>query len=229
MKQYSLKIRSKNEKSLRYFLYFFSKHLKTRFNIIQKSITSKTNRKIVTLLKSPHVNKTAQEHFEAHLFTNKMLVKSAYLEKNFIFLKKTLTKLFQDISVWLEFASNNNLRRKNGILTFSSDNLKLSRNKSFKTNLKRCKQKIVSNKLSRQEDSLFHLMKLLNTVSIFGEVLLTSSLKVGSSLNSSAVEQRTENPCVGSSNLSSDKKKPNYEELSVEYVYQHQKWTNEWA
>ena len=63
MKQYCLKIQSKNEKSLKNFLCFFFKHLKTRFSIIQKSSANQTNRRVITFLKSPHVNKTAQEQF----------------------------------------------------------------------------------------------------------------------------------------------------------------------
>lgn len=175
MRQYSLRISSKNEKSLKSFLHFFFNHLKTKFNIIQKSIPTHNNKKIITLLKSPHVNKTAQEHFEIRLFTKQILTKSFYSEKNLIFLKKILNRLFQDISVNLKFITNTNYEIK--LLIFCSDNFKLPIKKSYRTNLKRRKQKPKSKIFNLKKKSLFNLMKFLNTVSVFGEIVTLSTVK----------------------------------------------------
>lgn len=175
MKQYSLKISSKNEKSLRNFLHFFFNHLKTKFNIIQKLTTTHNNKKIVTLLKSPHVNKAAQEHFETRIFKKQILTKSFDSEKNLIFLKKILNRLFQDISVNLEFITNTTYKTE--LLIFCSDNFRLFTRKSYKTNLKRCKQKPKLKKFNLEKNSLFNLTKFLNTISIFGEILSVSIVK----------------------------------------------------
>lgn len=177
MKQYCLKITSKNEKSLKIFLYFFFKHLNTKFNIIQKSTLTYNNKKIITLLKSPHVNKKAQEHFEVKLFTEKMLVKGIYLRKNLIFFKKMLNKLFPDIHLQLEFMTVLNINKIDELLIFSSDNFKLSLNKKLKTNLTRNQQKAISRKLRLKKNSLFNLTKFLYTISAFGEIIVRSSLK----------------------------------------------------
>ena len=177
MKQYSLKITSKNKKSIKNFLHFFFKHLNTEFNIIQKSITTPTGRRIITLLKSPHVNKTAQEHFEIKLFTKKVQVKEVYLKKNIIFLKKILNKLFQDVSIQVEFITNKNINYINKLLIFSSDNFNLTLDKKFKTNLKRNKQKIISKNFKLKKNFLIDLTKFLYTISTFGEILVISSKK----------------------------------------------------
>ena len=171
MKQYSLKISSKNEKSLKNFLSFFFNHSKTKFNIIQKLITTHNNRKVITLLKSPHVNKTAQEQFETRVFMKQLLTKSSYSEKNLTFLKKILNKLFQDISINLEFVTNRNVNFENKLLIFYPDNFKLPVRKPYETNLKRRKQKNKSRIVGLGKVSLFNLTKFLNIVSVFGEML----------------------------------------------------------
>lgn len=171
MKQYSLKIVSKNEKSLNNFLAFFFSLLKTKFNIIQKSLTTHNNRKVITLLKSPHVNKTAQEQFEIRIFYKHVLTKSFYLEKNLIFIKKILNKLFKDVSVILEFITNKSENFTNNLVLFYPDNFKLPIPEACKTNLQRKKQKSKSRAINSRKNSLFNLTKFLNTISICGEML----------------------------------------------------------
>ena len=124
MKQYCLKITSKNKKSLENFLHFFSNHLSTEFSIIQKLIVSHNNKKKITLLKSPHVNKKAQEHFESKVFTIKLHVSGVGLKRNLIFLKKIWGKLFQDIRVQLKFIIVSNIKKIYKLLILSFDNFK---------------------------------------------------------------------------------------------------------
>ena len=177
MKQYYLRIQSKNEKSLKNFLHFFFEHLNTKFSIIKKSSASKVNRKVITFLKSPHVNKTAQDHFETNLFTKKVLVKEFFLEKNLIFLKKILNKLFQDISISLELLIHEKITKKNNFSIFNPNNVKLLRKKMLKKNLKRYKQKIILKKLTNEKSFLIHLLKFLKITSVFGEILISFAKK----------------------------------------------------
>ena len=176
MKYYYLKISSRNEKSLKNFLSFFFYNLKTKFNIIQKLVTTHNSKKIITLLKSPHVNKTAQEHFEVNTLSRQIMAKSFYLEKNLIFLKKFLNKLFQDISINLEFITHKNINFENNLFIFYPDNFKLPETKPCKTNLKRNKQKNKPIKISLEKTSLFNLTKFLNIISIFGEMMPVNCL-----------------------------------------------------
>lgn len=177
MKQYSLQISSKNEKSLQSFLHFFFNHLKTKFNIVQKLTTINNSKKVITLLKSPHVNKTAQEQFEIRIFTKQIQTRSFYSEKNLVFLRKILNRLFQDISFNLEFVTNINASYKTKLLVFYPDNFKLPKNKPCKTNLKRYKQKNRSKVLTIKKNSLCNMTKFLNVVSVFGEVVTIPALK----------------------------------------------------
>ena len=177
MKRYCLKIQSKNEKSLKNFLHFLFKHLKTKFAIIKKPSRIQNNQKRITFLKSPHVNKTAQEHFELHIIAKKILVKGFYLEKPLIFFKKVLTKLFQDISICLELITDKKENEKNNLFLFSPDNVRLLKKKSLKKNYKRSKQKTLSKNYSTQTSSLFYLPKLLSRISVFGETSVISFLE----------------------------------------------------
>ena len=172
MNEYCLKISSKNEKSLKKISTFFFKHFRTKFNIIQKDIVTRNRKRIITLLKSPHVNKSAQEHFESRIFSKQILIKSFSQEKNLILLKKNFNRLFQDISVTLEFADNLSLNYKNRLLAFHLDNFKLPKNGSVNKNIKRAKQKIISKKNSLTNRPLIKLENFLNISSVFGEMLV---------------------------------------------------------
>ena len=90
MKEYYLQIKSKNEKSLQNFVQFFFKHLKIKFKIFPTLTSNQNSKKKITILKSPHVYKTSQEHFETRVFSKKVVLKSFYLKTNIIFLKKVL-------------------------------------------------------------------------------------------------------------------------------------------
>jgi ribosomal protein S10 len=175
MKQYCLKISSKNEKSLNIFLAFISKHFKTKFNIIKKSISAQNKTKILTILKSPHVNKTAQEQFEFRTFSKQILIKSAYLEKNIIFLKRVLNRSFHDISIALKFVANLEAPYKNQRLVFYPDNFRLVSSYFFNTNLKRNKQKIAFKKNIVKKNLLLNLTQFLTIISVFGETAPLSS------------------------------------------------------
>lgn len=174
MKRYFLKISSKNEKSLNSFLFFFLNCLNNKFNVIQKMVSNNSSKRIITLLKSPHVNKAAQEQFEIRFFSKKLLAESFDLEKNLIFIKTISNKLFKDVSINLQFKISKNENFINNLFIFCPDNFKLSSNKVCKTNLKRIKQKKKSKTVNDRKNSLFTLKKFLSTVSVYGEILTVS-------------------------------------------------------
>lgn len=165
MKQYYLKIQSKNEKSLKIFVHFFFKHFKTKFIIIEKFSQIQNKRKIITLLKSPHVNKTAQDQFESHNFAKKIRIDGCFLKKLVIFLKNLLIELFQDVSISLKFIIN---KKKNSLFLFSFNNIKFFKKKFLKNNYTRLKQKAFSKNFAKK-NLLFYLPKFLIRISVFGE------------------------------------------------------------
>lgn len=100
---------SKNYVSLKTFLNFFfkvcsNKRMKTYFVLTQHS-KPKVIQKF-TVLKSPHVNKKAQEQFEFCLYKNQLSIYSYQTLKLLTILKKIQAKLFADVKVKVQFVFN---------------------------------------------------------------------------------------------------------------------------
>jgi ribosomal protein S10 len=123
MKTYNLIIKSKNQKSLLDFVDFLDKNLAKNFNHLKKSMQKKTDRKIITILKSPHVNKKAQEQFEIRLFSKDIKVNTSQTLKFLVFLKKVKTYLFTDISIKIKFFNSINQHKILQRKVLNPDNL----------------------------------------------------------------------------------------------------------
>lgn len=108
MKTYNLIINSKNQKSLSKFMNFLDKNLEINFNYLKKSIQKRTGKKVITILKSPHVNKKAQEQFEIRLFSKQIKVDTPQTLKFLVFLKKIKLYLFPDINIKVKFCDSIN-------------------------------------------------------------------------------------------------------------------------
>jgi ribosomal protein S10 len=101
-------IYSKNYKSIKHFLSFFSNNIlleklkvTTHYSVHQNP----TKKKIFTVLKSPHVNKTAQEHFEYGLYVKKIKLHSYKGLLLFTFLKSLKHNMFSDLKFKVEVAN----------------------------------------------------------------------------------------------------------------------------
>ena len=68
---------------------------------VKHKYIKKVNKK-VTVLKSPHVNKTAQEHFGFHIIICKLSFYSLQLFQILIFLKELSQKYHSNIKIFLE-------------------------------------------------------------------------------------------------------------------------------
>jgi ribosomal protein S10 len=95
-----IKISSKNKATLQLFLMFISK-LENN-NLLLKYFPKQKIKKFITVLKSPHVNKSAQEQFEFRVYTKKLRVSSPQHLKFLYFLKKSQTTIFPFINLKLE-------------------------------------------------------------------------------------------------------------------------------
>ena len=122
-------------------------------------------------------------------------------------MKKIFNRLFHDVYVSLEFTTNKSLGKKNILSILTPNNFHFFRNRSFKSCFKRNKKKTILENCVLKQNPLDKLLKTLIRFSVFGETIRILYIKKTYSLNSSAVEQRTENPCVNSSNLFLDKNK----------------------
>lgn len=100
MAKYRIKLYSKDKKSLHH-LFNLSKcniitqNFKVFFNLLRKEKVIKK----VTVLKSPHVNKTAQEQFGYRFYSAEIFCYSWEIKKYLLVLKKIKNQLFPGIKI----------------------------------------------------------------------------------------------------------------------------------
>lgn len=111
----SIKIQSRNRKSLNKFYSFFKKIRRTKLYIKKlniKFINNKKKNAFFTILKSPHINKTAQEQFSYSTFAHLLEIEILKIQKLLIILKKITNKLFPDVYVKTIFNIEENKKNK---------------------------------------------------------------------------------------------------------------------
>ena len=91
------------------------------------------SKKIFTILKSPHVNKTAQDQFEFVIFSTKIDLHSFKISKFLLILKKINLKLFPDVKIKINFFFDSNKSLKTQKKVFDQNKFLL---KTSFTNLK---------------------------------------------------------------------------------------------
>ena len=113
-------ISSKNLKSLNIFTSFMLK-LVNNNKLISKTLIKKfqkkNKQKIFTVLKSPHVNKTAQTQFEYTLYKRQFTIFTNSSFKFLFFLKYFQENIFSDIKIKTKFITN---KKKNTSINFKS-------------------------------------------------------------------------------------------------------------
>jgi ribosomal protein S10 len=108
MTKYNITLYSKNKKSLNYFLKFLKHNLKIQnTQIFLKFKNKKNKKKKITVLKSPHVYKTAQEQFEYKIYSIKISFYSYRTKKYLVVLKRIKNQLFPDIKINIEGSIKN--------------------------------------------------------------------------------------------------------------------------
>ena len=97
-----IKLYSKDKKSLEQFKEFVTnlnnKWKNTTFSIKDK----KKKRQILTILKSPHVNKKAQTQYQSIIYSTNIKCLALDVKKNYILLKKIKNHLFPDVKIKIE-------------------------------------------------------------------------------------------------------------------------------
>lgn len=108
MKNCQISVSSNNLKSIKYFFLFcfYYKNIDLFFN--KKYFKRKQKKKILTILKSPHINKKAQEQFEQRTFLRKCTFYSQKLPQYILFFKKVKAHMFSDIKIEIKFIIQSN-------------------------------------------------------------------------------------------------------------------------
>ena len=106
---FHIKVSAKDKKVLENFGQFISK-LQLTSNSLR--LLSKRNlRKFVTVLKSPHVNKTAQEQFEFRVYTKEFIISSFKPLTLFLILKKVNDSSFSGLNLKIESLFKQNTKK----------------------------------------------------------------------------------------------------------------------
>lgn len=103
----NITISSKNNNSLKSFLKVFKTLGQGDGLKLNKTLTvfqKKRFKKVFTILKSPHIYKTAQEQFESILFAKTFKVHSFQVLKTLVLLKKIQIISFADIKIKIKFS-----------------------------------------------------------------------------------------------------------------------------
>lgn len=165
MQYYQITLISKNEKSIKDYITFLNKNIKF-YNLTTKLFNKKKKIFFLTLLKSPHVNKKAQEQFGYNIFSKQILLFSSNNYQLLLFFKKIEQKLFADVIFKIKLQLNKKLPDSAHKKIFNPDNFK---NDIFfnylKLNADKKNQLIKNNLLFFKKTK-----KLLEIFDIYGEI-----------------------------------------------------------
>ena len=126
---FHIKVSAKDKKVLENFNQFIS-NLQSTSNSI-RSLSKHNSRKFVTVLKSPHVNKTAQEQFEFRVYTKEFVISSFKPLTLFLILKKINNLSFSGLNLKIESLFKRNTKKK--LIALNPDSIDL--NTTRKSNL----------------------------------------------------------------------------------------------
>nr|BBC77491.1 ribosomal protein S10 [Nitzschia sp. PL3-2] len=119
------KISSKDSQVLEKFFQFILRLEK--FPMVIKSFSKSKKRKFITILKSPHVNKTAQEQFEFKYYSKEFLVDSLKPLTFFLVIKKIKNLSFPGIRLEVKGLLNNDKKTKSNLKLINPDHIVLNK------------------------------------------------------------------------------------------------------
>jgi len=118
------KVSSKDNHVLEKFLQFLR-----RLSIspaVLKHFSKQKKRKFITILKSPHVNKTAQEQFEFRYYSKEFLIDSVKPLTFFLIIKKIKNLSFPGLKLEVKGFINSDKKTKNFLKLTDPDNVVLA-------------------------------------------------------------------------------------------------------
>jgi len=166
-----LKVSCKDRRILKKFTSFFTKI--ESLSIFVKPFPKHERRKFVTILKSPHVNKTAQEQFEYRFFSKHFWVFSFKSSVFFLLLKKLKNLSFSGLKLEIKGVFEKNSTSKHVLKCINPDNVVLRNDNLNKKKFKKLRE--------RQDTSNFILddfnlsKKYIQLFDSYGEIYLKST------------------------------------------------------
>lgn len=132
MKMFNVTITSKNKTSISNFFLFFNFIVFGSLTALTTCFQKNVGKKKLTVLTSPHVNKSAQEQFEYRFFKKQLRINTIKTFKYLIFFKKLNYTIFSDISLKLKCRINNNDTQQLGLKAFNPNRCKFKKFHSIK-------------------------------------------------------------------------------------------------
>ena len=166
-----LKVSCKDKKILEKFTRVFTKI--RSLPIFVKPFPKHEKRKFITILKSPHVNKTAQEQFEYRFFSKHFLVFSIKPQIFFLLLKKLKNLSFSGIKLEVKGVFENNINDKYILKLVNPDNVVLQKPYLVQRSFKKEKTKNEISKLSINNPDLSK--KYIQLFDSYGELYLKNT------------------------------------------------------
>ena len=120
---FHLKASAKDQRVLEKFSYFLNKLDTSTF--VLKHRSKQNQRKFITILKSPHVNKTAQEQFEYRFYHRQFLINSFNPLTFFLLIKKAQNSSFSGLKLEIKSVMSSNKKTINSKKIFNPDNFLL--------------------------------------------------------------------------------------------------------
>lgn len=107
MRTFNVTAASKNKNSIRKFVRFFNVTMRrVKLKTKKKFFIKKERKKFMTILTSPHVNKSAQEQFEIRTFSVQLRIETMQSFKFLVLVKRIGNQLFPDTRIKLSLGLN---------------------------------------------------------------------------------------------------------------------------
>lgn len=163
MNLFNITLRSQNKNSLNEFYSLIRKNKNYNSRLIKKWFALKKNYKRVTILKSPHVNKKAQEHFEKQTFTKQFQIHLSKNKKCLMFLKKLNYYVFPDLKITLTLLINKKDQNLKTLKIFTLNHFKLNKYKNIQN------KNVKPSKYSFKKQIFSKVNFSLKIIDVFGE------------------------------------------------------------
>ena len=172
MTTFNVIVWSKNKTSLNHFVLFFKKYLTYKSNTIAKYFQRKAYTKIVTVLKSPHVNKKSQEQFETKIFKKQINIVLQNNGELISFFRKVSHSMCSDINIKVKQLFHNKCLSKKKLYLINLKSFKIKihnnnmvkvRNFKFQNNLNYFeKNNLLNSLISKKTNQLFSIFQFYN-------------------------------------------------------------------
>ena len=179
MKAYHITFFSKNKNSLNNaFLFLLNNFKKVS---LKRHFKKKTKRHIVTILKSPHVNKKAQEQFESHMFSQQLSSYSFNKFKNLFFFRNINENILSDLKLKIKFSSNKTKEKSLQVSMFHPNNFKIRKHKNVLSQSIKLDKKRINN-LTQFSNKQVQTLNMLKVFDIYGELIMNNPKSLDSSV-----------------------------------------------